>query len=442
MTRRSMMRTRQGDPRPACVAVPEATRRHLERSVLVTTLVALAVVGAAGSGPLGASVAAAQNTAEGRYLQQRFERTHWRGMGGVDIAADPTTPANGALGGGLKLRIFSVDVYSTLSEGIRAARTGYDIWDTRLPGTLQTDDDFRELQQSLRDISDQISGDTFILEFANRVELFNVLINTEKLSIQIGAYSEGIGGARFVTPPMIELREEGGSTYLEFGERTRVIRAGARQDSGLSLGLGGSIALGAEDQFRLALGVRLRGFYRVLLPLADSWVDAQVYGPANIDFPGASRMIRGFGFGTDLYASMHFSEDLTGFRIGAYLEDAFAYTLDARGRDMFMTPRLGVGMSWVSSDERITLGADFERLDLLDPTIQLGMAARVGPEQLGLTPMWGVVLNHRDIEGTRLSPAFTLGLRLALGAVHVATVAEVRTGDPSFNAGLSLLFGN
>lgn len=369
----------------------------------------------------------------GPYLEQRFEATRYRGMGGAEIALDPSTPANGALGGGFELTILSVDAYSTLSEGIRAAQLGYDIYNTEFQRDLQNEQDLRTLEAQISDISDRIVGDEFHLELHGRVEFMNALINTESLSIQLGAYSELLGGGRFVTPSQVELVENPSDTYIDFGNDTRVFRGGARMDTGAFVGLGTMIPVG--ENFRFAFGGRVRGFYRILLEEIRVDVDAEVRNSADIDFDEPST-IRGYGAGLDLYTSMHFSEDLTGFRVAAYIEDVLTYV--AQDNDnFFVPPRVGVGMSWVSSDEAFTFALDLERVETLDPSVQLGLSYRAGSEKIGLTPMFGAVLNHRDITGTTLPPTLTLGLRLSAGIVHIATVAEVRTGDPSFNGGLS-----
>lgn len=380
--------------------------------------------------------------AAGQYLEMRFERSQYRAMGGVDIVNDYSTPANGALGGGLRLTVFGFDLYSTLSDGLRASRLGYDIWDTTYPGTLETEDDMRELGAMIQNIADQVTGSTFHLEMQTRADLLNFMINKGPWTIQVGGYMEGLAGARFHTPNRIQVVTANDDPYLDLGEPIHLIRAGARLDSGVALGVGYAIPL--DEKTQLAIGARLRGFYRVALPEHSVYANAQIRSETDITFPREVDMQRGWGMGLDLYTTLHLNDDLTGFRVGAYIEDVVTHVW--RGdRNFFVPPRVGIGAAWISPDGNFTIGSDLERVETFrpqwQPTWQIGMGYRLGNDFFGVVPKVGFILNHRNIVTADLSPAVTGGLDLDLGVVHLATVFEYHTATRKVNSGLSIMFG-
>lgn len=381
--------------------------------------------------------------AAGQYLEMRFERSRYRAMGGVDIVNDYSTPANGALGGGLRLTVLGIDMYSTVSEGFRAARFGYDLWETTLPDGLSTEDDLRELEEHLTDLVNRVKGSTFHLELQTRVDLLNFMINKGPWTVQIGGYSEGLGGARFHTPRRIQFVDAGADSYVDIGEDIHLLRAGARLDNGVALGVGYAIPFN-ERATQLAVGARFRGFYRVSLPEHSVSSNAHIRTENDITFPREVSMERGWGFGLDLYTTLHFSEDLTGFRVGAYVEDVVTHVW--RGdKNFFVPPRFGVGFAWISPDGKFTIGSDLERVEAMrptwTPTWQIGMSYRAGNEGFAIVPKLGFILNHRDIVTTDLSPAMTGGLELNLGVMNLGMVAEYHTATKAVNGGLSLLFG-
>lgn len=375
----------------------------------------------------------------GRYLETRFERTRFRAMGGADIAVDTSTPANGALGGGLKLTVLGVDAYSTLSEGIRATRLGYDMWDTAFQAQLQNEDDLRTLGDQVLALSERIRGESFDIELHTRVELLNFLVNKGPWTMQFGGYSEGLGGVRYVTPPRIQLVNAGeDDVYLDFGRSTTVLRAGARIDNGAFFSLGYAVPLASS--MRLAVGGRVRGFYRVTLPEHVAGVSAHVRTIDDVSYPTELERRAGWGVAMDAYATLHFSEDITGFRVAAYVEDLVKY-VRREDKDFFVPPRVGVGLAWTSKDGAFTVASDLEHVETLSPTWQSGISYTLGNESLGVTPMFGFIMNHRTITGSHMDPSVTAGLALNAGVLHVASVMELQTATRSFNAGLSVAIG-
>ena len=375
----------------------------------------------------------------GQYLEMRLEQTRFRSMGGVDIAVDAATPANGSIGGGTKLTVLGLDVYATLSEGIRAHHLIRDAWETGFSSEIETTGDLAALEDELREFADGLRGDTLYLEFHNRIDLLSALFNKGPWTVQLGAYSETLGGARAWAPDEVTfVSPSGGDPYIDFGRDTTLLRAGARTDLGLSFGFG--VAIPIAEKFKLAIGSRARGFYRVSLPEHVISVNSQVYGSDDLHFPREISRQQGWGIGVDLYAAMHFSDDLTGFRIGTYIEDIFKYV--NRGDETFFAPpRFGVGLAWVSSDARFTIGADVERIETLDPTFQFGFGYRAGKKAAYFTPKFGLVVNHRDITGTELSPAVTTGLDVNVGPALISAAGEYQTATRAFNAGFSLRLG-
>lgn len=377
--------------------------------------------------------------AKDQYLEMRFERSRHRAMGGVDIAIDHTTPANGAIGGGTKLTVLGFDLYSTLSEGIRAYRTGRDVWETGFNTDLDSVEGLETLQEQVSAFVNDVNGKSFYLELHNRIDLVQALFNKGPWTVQLGAYSETLGGARAWVPQQIRLVDGGGGDqYIDFGSRTTLVRAGARTDVGGSLGAG--ITLPLAEKFRLAVGARGRGFYRISLPEHVAVVNAEVRSSADVEFPTKIEQQHGWGIGVDLYSTIQFSEDLTGFRIAAYMEDIFKY-VDRGDKTFVSPPRFGLGMAWVSEDSNFTVGADVERIESLDPTFQVGMSYRAGTKAAYFTPKLGFTMNHRDIMGTELSPTITTGLDVTVGPAFFSGAMEYQTATKAFNAGLSLSLG-
>lgn len=384
---------------------------------------------------------AASASAKDQYLEMRFERTRYRAMGGVDIALDPSTPANGAIGGGLKLTVFGFDIYATLSEGIRAYRTGRDTWDTAFSADLDTLEGLETLQTQVDDFMRGFKGESFYLEFHNRIDLLQALINRGPWTIQVGAYSETLGGARAWVPQQIQLVEDStNGHYLDFGGRTTLLRAGARTDVGASLGAG--ITIPFAERFRVAVGARGRGFYRVSLPEHVAVVNAQVRSQDDVDFPTELRQQQGWGIGVDLYSTIQFSEDLTGVRLALYVEDVLKYVdVNAQDKSFITPPRFGLGVAYVSLDSRFTIGADVERIETWDPSFQLGMSYRAGQRAAHFIPKLGFTMNHRDIMGTELSPTITTGLDINVGPALFSGAMEYQTATGAFNAGLAISLG-
>src|SRR5699024_5964261 len=235
--------------------------------------------------------------AAGQYLEMRYERSEYRAQGGVDIALDPSTPANGALGGGLKVRILSIDTYATLSEGRRAYRLGYDIWESDFPERLEGDDDLAELREDINAYGRRIKGDDFLLELHTRIDLLNFMVNKGPWTIQMGAYAEFLSGAHFEIPEKLDL-VQGTDTYLDIGSSKRLARAGGRGDAGFALGIGYAIPF-ADSDVQLSFGARMRGFYRFSLPEHSVVADAQIYGEENIRYPTDIDYEHGWGLALD-----------------------------------------------------------------------------------------------------------------------------------------------
>lgn len=379
--------------------------------------------------------------AAGQYLEMRFERTRYRAMGGVDIVTDYTTPANGALGGGLRLTVLGIDAYATISEGRRAYRFGYDLWDTASP-SLETKEDLQALQAQIENLGGRVKGSDFLLEIHSRVDFLNFNTNKGPWTFQIGAYSEGLGGARWDAPDQLEFVDQGENSYINIGSDQRLIRAGARLDTGVSFGVGRTIEF--DENFRMAVGARVRGFYRVSLPEHAIYANAEIHGSNDIVIPREVRVDKGWGMGLDLFTTFHFNDDLTGFRVGAYVEDILTHVW-REDKSFIVPPRMGVGLAWISPDGKFTIGSDLERIESFkprwQPTWQIGMSYRAGSERFAIVPKAGFILNHRDIVDASLSPAITAGLELNVGGVHLATAFEFHTETRAVNAGLALSFG-
>lgn len=380
--------------------------------------------------------------AAGQYLEMRFERAEYRAQGGVDIVLDPSTPANGALGGGLKMRILSIDTYATVSEGRRAYKLGYDIWDSNFPERLETTDDLAAMRDEIQRLADRIKGETFLLELHTRIDLLNFMINKGPWTVQFGAYAEFLSGANFEIPEKLEL-VEGSDTYLDIGSPRRLLMAGGRGDAGFSLGVGYAIPF-ADNNVQWAVGGRVRGFYRFSMPEHAVTLNAHIRSEADVSYPTDIEHQHGWGLGVDFYTTLHFSEDLTGFRVGAYVEDLI--TVVARGdKSFFVPPRFGVGFAWISPDGKFTVGTDLERVETFkpkwQPTWQSGLSYRLGNERLSVIPKAGFILNHRNIVNPDISPAITGGLEFNLMVMKIVGAVEYHTATRSVNAAVSLGFG-
>lgn len=380
--------------------------------------------------------------AAGQYLEMRFERAQYRGQGGVDIAIDPSTPANGALGGGLKVRILSIDTYATVSEGKRAYKLGYDIWDAGLPDAIETSGDLEMLEEDIRRLADRIKGETFLLELHTRIDLLQFMINKGPWTVQLGAYAEFLSGANFEVPEKLEL-VEGRDTYLDIGSSRRLLQAGGRGDAGFSLGVGYAIPF-ADNNVQWALGARMRGFYRFSMPEHGVYMNAQIRDENDISYPTDINFQHGWGIGVDFYTTLHFSDDLTGFRVAAYVEDLV--TVVARGdKSFFVPPRFGVGFAWISRDGNFTIGTDLERVETFtpkwQPTWQSGLSYRLGNESFSIIPKAGFILNHRNIVNPLVSPAVTGGLEINLAVLKLVGAIEYHTATGAVNAAVSIGFG-
>src|SRR5690625_1986460 len=381
--------------------------------------------------------------AAGQYLEMRFERSEYRAQGGVDIVLDPSTPANGALGGGLKARILNIDIYTTLSEGRRAYKLGYDIWQADFPGRLDSDDDLAQLQRDIEDLTNRVKGDNFLLELHTRIDLLNFMINKGPWTVQLGGYAEFLSGAHLEVPQKLELIEVP-DTYIDIGTSQRLMRAGGRGDAGFSLGVGYAIPF-ADKNVQWSLGGRIRGFYRFSMPEHAVTANAHIYDETDIHYPKDVDFLHGWGVGLDFYTTLHFSEDLTGFRVGAYVEDLIKVVSPGDGTGFFVPPRLGVGFAWISPDGKLTVGTDLERVETFKPkwkpTWQTGIAYRLGNEKLYVAPKAGFIFNHRNIVNAHLSPAVTGGLEINLAAVKIVGAIEYHTATRAVNAAASLGVG-
>lgn len=380
--------------------------------------------------------------AAGQYLEMKFERTRHRGMGGVDIVIDHTTPANGALGGGLRTTIFGIDAYATVSEGHRAYRFGYDLWETTNNSGLESPDALEGLARQLDEIGARIKGSEFLLEMHTRVDLLNFNTNRGPWTFQFGLYSEGMGGARWVAPREVAFVEDATDSYIELGEDRTLIRAGARLDNGAAFGVGHAFTF--SENLRFSVGARVRAFHRLSLPEHAISVNAQVRSDADIVIPRQIDRVQGGGLGLDLFTALHFNEDPTGFRLGAYVEDLVTHVW--RGdRNFFVPPRFGVGAAWVSPDGRFTIGTDLERVETFQPrwrpTWQTGLSYTAGSQRIGVTPKAGFILNHRHIVSPELSPVVTAGLEIHGAIVHFGIAGEYHTATGAVNTGVSLMFG-
>lgn len=356
---------------------------------------------------------------------------------------DPSTPANGALGGGLKARILSIDTYATLSEGRRAYRLGYDVWESNFPERLEDDGDLAQLRDDIDAYRRRIKGDEFLLELHTRIDLLNFMVNKGPWTIQMGAYAEFLSGANFDVPETLEL-VEGSDTYLNIGSSQRLLRAGGRGDAGFALGVGYAIPF-ADSDVQLSIGARMRGFYRFSLPEHSVFADAHIYGEDNINYPTDLDYTHGWGLALDLYTTLHFSEDLTGFRVGAYVEDVVKFVSPKDASHFFVPPRFGVGFAWISDDGNFTIGSDLERVETFRPkwrpTWQSGLSYRIGNEQFSLIPKAGFILNHRDIVNAHVSPAITGGLELNVAVLKLVAAVEYHTATQAVNAAASIGFG-
>ena len=380
--------------------------------------------------------------AAGQYLEMKFEGTRHRGMGGVDIVIDHTTPANGALGGGLRTTILGLDSYATVSEGFAAYRFGYDLWETSNSTTLSSSEELEALAIQLQDIGTRVKGSEFLLEMHTRVDLLNFNTNRGPWTFQFGLYSEGLAGARWTAPREITFVEDATNSYIDLGEDRTLIRAGARLDNGAAFGIGHAFSF--NENLRFSVGARVRAFHRMSLPEHAVSVNAQVHSAADIVIPREINRIQGGGLGLDLFTALHFNDDPTGFRLGAYVEDVVTHVW--RGdRNFFVPPRFGVGAAWVSSDGRLTIGTDLERVETFrpkwQPTWQTGLSYTAGSQRVGITPKAGFILNHRHIVSPEVSPVVTAGLEIHGAIVHFGVAGEYHTASGAVNAGVSLKFG-
>lgn len=374
------------------------------------------------------------------FLNSRYERTPYRAMGGVDITIDSKNPTVAALSTRGEVTIFNIDIYGTLSEGIRAYENLYTLWELDWNFDFENRQDFEEFADEIRDVSENITGDQLTLVARVLLDVGHTVFTAEQFSMQFGLYSRALGGARFRTPPQIELEGTGNNTRINFGERTRVARAGSILDAGLFLAPGGFFS--ASDSVHIGFGGRVRGFYRLQLPPHEVTVDAIVDGTGDVEFPREIDEEHGAGIGVDVYSTIHFGEDTdSGFRIGVLAEDLITWVGSADLENYFVTPRLGLGASYISQNERGVVGVDLERIATGDPTLQVGGSYRVGPAPANFTLAGGALLNERDIEGTELDPALTTGFQVHLGVLNLGAVFEYQFGREAFNAGVSFGFG-
>src|SRR5699024_3393127 len=108
----------------------------------------------------------------------------------------------------------SIDMYATVSEGRRAYKLGYDIWDSEFPDHLDSDDDLAQLQTDINDLARRIKGEDFLLELHTRIDLLNFMLNKGPWTVQLGGYAEFLSGANMVVPEKLDL-VQGQDTYLD-----------------------------------------------------------------------------------------------------------------------------------------------------------------------------------------------------------------------------------
>lgn len=382
------------------------------------------------------------STGDDPFLNSRFERTPYRAMGGVDINFDTHNPSVNALNTSSEITIFNIDIYGTLSEGFSTYNKLHGLWDTEWNFDLDTRQDFEEFATQVHQTSREVVGDELTLMTRGLIDVGHAVINAKQFSMQFGLYARALGGARFRTPPRIDVVGTGNNTRIEFGEKTRLARAGSVVDAGLFLSPGGYVTVGEKDNVHLAFGGRMRSFYRFALPPHQIVVDATVNGTGDVDFPRSFEEEHGIGIGFDIYSTVHVGKDPnTGFRFGITGEDVITWVGNSGLDNYFVTPRLGIGTGYISKNERGRIGLDLERVATGSPTLQIGGNYIAGSAPTNFTIAGGLLVNDYDIEGNQLAPSITGGFDVHLGILNLGVVAEWQFGREALNAGVSFGFG-
>jgi len=354
----------------------------------------------------------------------RFELTRYRGMGGVDITLDDDTPANANLVGP-SFNILGIGFETTVSNGIeafeiagKAASTSFNIDDDNRAESL------RRLLLKLEEISSSIGGTDFNLEVRNRVDIAQFDLVLGDFNLHLGIYSKSFVAAELYIPDDIESGVDLSGPYLDFGAETDLVRAAFLSDNGLLTGY--SYQFDLSQTRKISLGAQLRGVYRIRVPSQLVTAERRVSKDADLrapDDPDEVEILRGFGFGIDLYSTLLLN-DLKELAFGLYLEDLVAPIFYNDKSDELATPRLGVGTSirplWKrNGNDLLIVGLDVENIETLDPTVQIGAATIQGTKSVKIMPAMGLMLNRKSLFRTKSDIALSAGLSSTLAVVYL-----------------------
>lgn len=362
----------------------------------------------------------------------KIHTTDAAAMGYADIAF--SGPAAGALdqpGGGF--RAISLDARGTLSEGLEIVDWVNDVKDFK--ESFVTVFDALASVDDLIDIGER-SGWT--LGARLRMDLLRFSFAGPKLGyLVVGGYIESSAGVRVPKPDTSTISWQG--DHIDIGADYKALMARGWADGGIVIQYGRPIGL--PKGMRLGVGIAHRVFHRMYVPEHAFVFRKELYSGDDIEIPDFTYE-RGWGFGTDFFASFDTGDRYVGGRLSVEVRNAPTISWMGEGttRDMVM---IGTGVSlhplrWAGIDDWL-VAADVETFEDGMPAVHTGTSWRLGNQRFHFTPLIGGALLGRDVWGDPYH-SFTAGFSAKAAVLELAGVFEYR-GNGRYDAGVRAAVG-
>lgn len=351
---------------------------------------------------------------------------------GLGIAADLRNPAVSALEDGWYVTIFSLEAVGNVSEVLDAYQMGKDI--SKFRDAMQQRD-YTQLESRKEELRDIFSRANHSLDLRTRADVASLSVGNKKYGkFFLGAYGEGQASVRTAPPKEKQLNvvRDGTSGYLDIGEDTNFLKFRAYGDAGGLAGYGLSFDL--PKKMQISGGIMTRVYNRWYIDDYRVTIKRQLRSENDVQLPDNISFQSGLNAAIDSAVAFAPNDKYVGVRVVAAVENIPAYqTVDMPGND---------GMKYV-------LGASIFPFHALDwdnmviateaaykdgPSLQTGIAVRLGAKMLNLTPRAGLVIHERNLYG-ETSDLFVCGLGVKLAILSLAGAYELGLDGDYWNAG-------
>lgn len=250
-------------------------------------------------------------------------------------------------------------------------------------------------------------------------------------------------------------------TGIDLRKELNLVRIIARTDIGGYLGIGkrfelfskvieeGKIVDGKKLSGKtwtayISAGIKARGYYRLAIPKFHIKIPKFIQIEQIFKIP-LLRTVQGRGYGIDIYCSLALNDPILNTQISLELKDVINKTFYETGQRTKEDMQINLGLSvqpLIYFDyPNIRLGIDVENLERSNPTLQLGLAWRLGSKDYNLTPKVGYIINELNYFDER-EQIFTAGAEINLSAFKLNVIYEdnLDTHTQMFGAGLRVEF--